>query len=61
MRGTGNALSGAVKKSVGGRTRLPHKDASPPPVGRRIAGLGRFTSGKPDLGSNKEHLKDCGR
>jgi hypothetical protein len=28
---------------------------------RRIAGLGQFSSGKPDLGSNKKHLKGFGR
>jgi hypothetical protein len=28
---------------------------------RRIVGLGRFRSGIPDLGSNKEHLKEFGR
>lgn len=28
---------------------------------RRIVGLGRFRSGVPDLGSNKEHLKGFGR
>jgi hypothetical protein len=33
-----------------------------PPKGRRkIAGLGRFRSGKPDLGSNKRHLEGFGR
>jgi hypothetical protein len=28
---------------------------------RPIAGLGRFRSGVPDLGSNKDHLKGFGR
>ena len=28
---------------------------------RRIVGLGRFSSGVPDLGSNKQHLKDFGQ
>jgi hypothetical protein len=28
---------------------------------RRIAGIGRFASGKPDLGTNKTHLKGFGR
>jgi len=28
---------------------------------RRVAGLGRFSSGIPDLGSNKTHLKGFGR
>jgi hypothetical protein len=27
---------------------------------RRVKGLGRFTSGVPDLGSNKSHLKGFG-
>jgi hypothetical protein len=27
----------------------------------RVAGLGRFSSGIPDLGSNKTHLKGFGR
>ena len=28
---------------------------------KRIAGLGKFSSGIPDLGSNKAHLKGFGR
>ncbi len=33
-----------------------------PPRGRRkIVGLGRFRSGKPDLGSNDKHLEGFGR
>jgi hypothetical protein len=28
---------------------------------RRVIGLGRFSSGIPDLGSNKAHLKGFGR
>jgi hypothetical protein len=33
-----------------------------PRLGRRkIVGLGRFRSGKPDLGSNKKHLEGFGR
>jgi hypothetical protein len=35
--------------------------ASHPPAAQRIAGLGQFSSGKPDLGSNKKHLKGFGR
>jgi hypothetical protein len=36
--------------------------ASHPAPGRsRIAGLGKFSSGKPDLGSNKKHLKGFGK
>ena len=36
--------------------------ASHPPAGvPRIVGLGKFQSGSPDLGSNKEHLKGFGR
>jgi hypothetical protein len=35
--------------------------ATHPAPGRpRIAGLGKFSSGQPDLGSNKKHLKDFG-
>ena len=32
-----------------------------PENGRKIVGLGRFQSGKDDLGSNKEHLQGFGR
>jgi hypothetical protein len=32
-----------------------------PGVGSKIAGLGKFSSGQPDLGSNKAHLKGFGR
>jgi len=28
---------------------------------RRIIGAGRFASGIPDLGSNKEHMRDFGK
>jgi len=28
---------------------------------RKIIGLGKFTSGIPDLGSNKKHLRDFGK
>jgi len=36
--------------------------AAHPAVRRsRIAGLGQFVSGRPDLGSNKKHLKGFGR
>ncbi|HEX5422973.1 MAG TPA: hypothetical protein VFW94_05440 [Candidatus Acidoferrales bacterium] len=31
------------------------------PRRRKIVGIGRFASGIPDLGSNKEHLKGLGR
>ena len=31
------------------------------PRRRKIVGIGRFASGVPDLGSNKEHLKGFGR
>jgi hypothetical protein len=31
------------------------------PRRRKIIGIGRFASGIPDLGSNKEHLKGYGR
>ena len=33
----------------------------PKPGKRRIAGLGQFASGVPDLGSNKKHLEGFGR
>jgi hypothetical protein len=32
-----------------------------PARARRVIGLGRFHSGIPDLGSNKDHLKGFGR
>jgi hypothetical protein len=36
--------------------------ASHPASGRpKIAGLGEFSSGRPDLGSNKKHLQGFGR
>jgi hypothetical protein len=31
------------------------------PKSRKIAGLGKFSSGIPDLGSNKKHLRGFGR
>ena len=31
------------------------------PVKKRIIGIGKFTSGIPDLGSNKDHLRGFGR
>jgi hypothetical protein len=31
------------------------------PVSPRVLGLGQFTSGVPDLGSSKHHLKGFGR
>jgi len=31
------------------------------PKSRKIAGLGKFSSGVPDLGSRKKHLQDFGR
>ena len=31
------------------------------PKTRKIAGLGKFSSGIPDLGSNKKHLRGFGR
>ena len=33
----------------------------PMDIRKRIIGVGKFTSGKPDLGSNKTHLADFGR
>lgn len=38
-----------------------HLLAATQPKTRRIAGLGRFSSGIADLGSNKKHLKGFGR
>ena len=35
--------------------------AASQPKSRPIAGLGKFSSGTPDLGSNKNHLKGFGR
>ncbi len=35
--------------------------ATHPPAGRpKIAGIGKFSSGLPDLGSNQKHLKGFG-
>jgi hypothetical protein len=31
------------------------------PTKAKVIGLGRFSSGVPDLGSNKKHLRDFGR
>ncbi len=35
--------------------------AASQPKSRKIVGLGKFSSGIPDLGSNKKHLKGFGR
>ena len=35
--------------------------AASQPKSRKIAGLGKFSSGVPDLGSNKKHLRGFGR
>jgi hypothetical protein len=44
------------------RIALRQMTSSHPPEGRpRVAGLGKFSSGIPDLGSNKKHLKGFGR
>lgn len=44
------------------REALRRMSASPLPDGRlRITGMGKFSSGIPDLGSNKKHLKGFGR
>jgi hypothetical protein len=44
------------------RAGLRLLDASyPAPPTSRIIGLGKFTSGVPDLGTNKAHLKGFGR
>jgi len=34
--------------------------AASQPKSRKIAGLGKFSSGIPDLGSNKKHLRGFG-
>jgi hypothetical protein len=39
-----------------GETDLPPQERRD-----RIVGLGKFASGLPDLGSNKDHLRDFGR
>jgi hypothetical protein len=31
------------------------------PTAKRVIGVGRFASGRPDLGSNKKHLQEFGR
>ena len=44
------------------REALRRMASSELPAGpRRIAGLGKFSSGVPDLGSNKKHLRDFGK
>ena len=35
--------------------------AASQPKSRKIVGLGKFSSGTPDLGSNKKHLRGFGR
>ncbi len=35
--------------------------AASQPKNRKIVGLGKFSSGIPDLGSNKKHLRGFGR
>jgi len=35
--------------------------AASQPKSRKIVGLGKFSSGVSDLGSNKKHLRDFGR
>ena len=45
-----------VQVSVGERHQSMKKKGK-----RKIVGLGQFTSGKKDLGSNKEHLKGFGK
>lgn len=42
------------------REALKRMASSYPTNQRRITGLGEFSSGVPDLGSNKEHLKGFG-
>ena len=38
----------------------PLASSQPLPGRPRVAGLGKFSSGVPDLGSNKKHLKGFG-
>jgi hypothetical protein len=40
---------------------LAEKELTPEDRCKRIAGLAKFESGVPDLGSNKEHLRQFGR
>jgi hypothetical protein len=55
----GQSLGWSPSKMV--REGLRLLAASHPAAGpRRIAGMGQFSSGKPDLGSNKKHLKGFG-
>ena len=35
--------------------------AASQPKSRKIVGVGKFSSGAPDLGSNKKHLRGFGR
>lgn len=42
------------------REALRRMAACQAPGSRRIIGLGEFSSGLPDLGSNKEHLRGFG-
>ncbi len=49
----GLSPSMVVRKSI-------HLLAASQPETRKIAGLGKFRSGIPDLGSNKKHLKGFG-
>jgi len=64
---TGQALSRLTRQlgwseSEVVRAGLRLLDAShPAPGAPRIVGLGKFASGVPDLGSNKDHLKGFGR
>jgi hypothetical protein len=55
-RRTGLSDSEIVRRGVRSLAAL-----SRPASGLRVFGLGRFSSGVPDLGSNKEHLKGFGR
>jgi len=55
----GQSLGWSSSKIV--REGLRLLAASHPAAGpRRIAGMGKFSSGKPDLGSNQKHLKGFG-
>lgn len=55
-RALGLSTSEVVREAVR-RMAATHPRAPRP----RMAGLGQFASGVPDLGSNKKHLKGFGR
>jgi hypothetical protein len=42
------------------QAKLDPETEKPQPQTHQIAGLGKFSSGRSDLGSNKKHLRDFG-